>query len=333
MVMAQTLFILLKRKFPESPLEVLAPAWSKPILKRMPEVAAAVIMPVGHGELAIGKRWRIAQTLRARNYRAAYVLPNSFKSALIPMFAGIPERVGWRGEMRFGLINDIRLLDEERYPLMVERFAALAFEVDTPLPDPLPRPRLSVNSEAVNELLARFQLDLSRAVAVLCPGAEFGPAKRWPARHYRRVAEAWVARGGQAWILGSDNDAVVGAEVCTGLEVSARPHVHNLAGNTVLAEAVDLMACAAVVVSNDSGLMHIAAALDRPLVAVYGSSSPAFTPPLAEHVEILSVPVDCGPCFQRECPLGHLKCLNDLAPETVLAAIDRLAALGQVEPH
>ena len=332
MVMSQTLFTILRQKYPESPIDVLAPDWSCPILERMVEVSEAIIMPVGHGKLELLKRWKLAQRLSKRRYRAAYVLPNSFKSALIPLFAGIPRRVGWRGEMRFGLLDDIRLLDEKRYPLMVQRFAALAYPAEKPLPLDLPRPCLQVDTQRVSALVASFKLNLARPVLALCPGAEFGPAKRWPEKHYRVVAETMIRRGWQVWMMGSDNDQEVGESIRIGLSEADQQHAVNLAGRTELADAIDLLSCAAMVVSNDSGLMHIAAALNRPLVAIYGSTSPGFTPPLGDQVETVAIPVDCGPCFQRECPLEHLKCLNDLSPELVLAAIERLDNPQPLEP-
>lgn len=329
MVMAQTLFTLLKQKYPQALIDVLAPAWSQPILRRMVEVNQAIIMPVGHGRLDLLARWRLAQRLSKKKYRAAYVLPNSFKSALIPLFAGIPRRVGWRGEMRFGLLNDIRLLNEKTHPLMVQRFAALAFPDHKALPETLPRPCLQVNSQNVAALVTSLGLDLTRPVLALCPGAEFGLAKRWPESHYQSVAETMIRRGWQVWIMGSDNDQAVGKAIREGLDERDQQHTVNLAGRTELAQAIDLLSCAAMVVSNDSGLMHIAAALNRPLVAVYGSTSPDFTPPLGDQVETVAIPVDCGPCFQRQCPLEHLKCLKELSPDLVLAAIDRL---GGAEP-
>lgn len=324
MVMAQSLFITLKSQYPDAKIEVLAPSWSRPILERMPEVNAAIVMPVGHGELALLKRWRVAQTVRARHYRAAYVLPNSFKSALIPLLAGIPRRVGWRGEMRFGLLNDIRLLDPVRYPLMVERFIALAYPANRAMPEVLPRPQLRADVTRLPDLLSQFDLDLSKPVLALCPGAEFGPAKRWPVEHFRAVATAMLARGWQVWVMGSENDRLVGDAVIDALRGDSANAVVNLAGLTSLADAIDLLAQSAMVVSNDSGLLHIAAALNRPLVAVYGSTSPAFTPPLGDKVATLSIPVDCGPCFKRECPIQHLKCLTGLTPTRVLQAIDQL---------
>jgi len=324
MVMAQTLFTSLKQRHPDCRIDVLAPAWSRPLLERMPEVSGAIAMPVGHGKLALPQRWALAQQLRQQAYDEAYVLPNSLKSALIPAFAGIPLRVGWRGEMRFGLLNDIRLLDKERYPLMIERFIALAYPEGKALPAELPRPHLQVDEAALLALRDKFSIDLTRPVLALCPGAEFGPAKRWPEAHYQQVALAMLERGWQVWLLGSASDAAVGDSIASAIEAKNAAHIRNLAGQTELSEAIDLLAMATAVVSNDSGLMHISAALGRPLVVVYGSTSPGFTPPLGDCVEVLSVPVDCGPCFQRECPRGDVKCLQELEPERVISALGRL---------
>lgn len=328
MVMAQTLFMALKARDPDAVIDVLAPQWSRPILERMPQVNAALDMPVGHGSLQLGMRRKLGRQLRRHNYDQAIVLPNSFKSALVPLFAGIPTRTGWRGEMRYGLINDIRLLDKARYPLMIERFIALAYPPGTRLkkkwPDNLPRPQLVVDAENVQASLQRYGLNQSRPVLALCPGAEFGEAKRWPANHYATVAQHKINEGWQVWLFGSQKDHGVAETIISQLADDAKPHTVNLAGETSLADAVDLMSLADAVVSNDSGLMHIAAALDRALVVLYGSSSPDFTPPLNDRVKILRTGIECSPCFKRECPLGHLKCLKDLSAEQVLAAMSEL---------
>jgi len=329
MVMAQTLFTLLRQQNPNLAIDVLAPAWSLPLLARMPEVRRAIAMPLGHGKLELRVRYRLGRELRAQRYDQALLLPNSLKSALVPWFARIPRRTGWRGEMRYGLLNDLRLLDKEKYPLMVQRFAALAFAPNAKLPDKLPYPALTIDIEARTALLRQFQLDGTAPFLALCPGAEFGPAKRWPEHHYAVVAAAMIERGWRIAIFGSGNDKAVAENIIALLPETARQHAINLAGTTKLEQAVDLLSAASAVVSNDSGLMHIAAAVARPLVVVYGSTSPAFTPPLAEHVKILQLEVDCGPCFQRECPLGHLKCLQQLEPARVIAAIDDLIAPGQ----
>ncbi|WP_181297926.1 lipopolysaccharide heptosyltransferase II [Pseudomonas sp. Q2-TVG4-2] len=323
MVMAQTLFVCLKQRHPDCQIDVLAPEWSRPILERMPEVRQALSFPVGHGVLDMATRRTIAQRLRGQ-YEQAILLPNSLKSALVPFFAGIPKRTGWRGEMRFGLLNDMRKLDKQRYPLMIERFMALAFEPGAELPTPYPRPSLRIDAESRDAALARFALSVDRPVLALCPGAEFGESKRWPAEHFAKVAEAKIREGWQVWLFGSKNDHAVGETIRQRLIPGLREEALNLAGETSLAEAIDLLSCAEAVVSNDSGLMHVAAALGRPLVSVYGSTSPAFTPPLSEQVEVVRLGLDCSPCFERTCRFGHNNCMRELEPRSVIEALDRL---------
>ncbi|MGE6527608.1 lipopolysaccharide heptosyltransferase II [Pseudomonas sp. NPDC077382] len=323
MVMAQTLFACLKQRHPDCQIDVLAPEWSRPILERMPEVRQALSFPVGHGVLDMATRRTIAASLRGQ-YQQAILLPNSLKSALVPFFAGIPKRTGWRGEMRFGLLNDMRKLDKQRYPLMIERFMALAFEPGAELPQPYPKPALRIVEETRDAALARFGLSLDRPVLALCPGAEFGESKRWPAEHFAKVAEVKIREGWQVWLFGSKNDHAVGQEIRQQLIPGLREEALNLAGDTSLAEAIDLLSCAEAVVSNDSGLMHVAAALGRPLVSVYGSTSPAFTPPLSEQVEVVRLGLDCSPCFERTCRFGHNNCMRELKPSPVIEALGRL---------
>ncbi|WP_019528810.1 lipopolysaccharide heptosyltransferase II [Dasania marina] len=323
MVMAQALFIALKQKHPNCIIDVLAPEWSLPILERMPEVHAGIVMPLGHGKLDLALRQRLGQQLASEHYQQAILLPNSFKSALVPFFAEIPERTGWRGEMRYFLLNDIRLLSKKRYPLMVQRFVALAYKPGAELPQDLPRPALQVDAANAAAVVAKFGL-ADKPFLALCPGAEFGPAKRWPEQHYAAVAQQFLERGWRVALFGSANDVAVAESIQGLISADLREHCISVAGQTSLAEAVDLLAKADAVVSNDSGLMHIAAALARPMVVVYGSTSPEFTPPLSDNVRVEQIAVDCGPCFKRECPLGHLKCLQDLPASRVIASLDQL---------
>ncbi|GLK90524.1 lipopolysaccharide heptosyltransferase II [Pseudomonas turukhanskensis] len=329
MVMAQTLFQCLKQRHPDCQIDVLAPDWSRPILERMPEVRQALSFPLGHGALELGTRRRIGKSL-AGQYDQAIVLPNSLKSALVPFFASIPKRTGWKGELRYGLLNDVRTLDKERYPLMIERFMALAYEPGAELPKPYPQPSLRIEPQSRDAALAKFGLTLDRPVLALCPGAEFGEAKKWPSEHYAKVAELKIREGWQVWLFGSKNDHPVGEAIRARLIPGLREEAHNLAGETSLAEAIDLLSCANAVASNDSGLMHVAAALNRPLVAIYGSTSPGFTPPLADQVEIVRLGIECSPCFDRTCRFGHYNCLRELKPRPVVEALARLAP-GPVE--
>lgn len=251
--------------------------------------------------------------MQALAFDQAIVLPNSFKSAWVPWLAGIPKRTGWLGESRYGLLNDHRRSDKKSHALQVERFMALARAPDQPLPSPLPKPRLRADAEQANRLVRSLRLSLDKPVTVLCPGAEYGPSKRWPEQHYAEVARHVVDTGGQVWVLGSPKDAPVGEFIAA--QVSG---VNQLAGKTTLENVVDLMSLAGRVICNDSGLMHVAAALDIPVIALYGSTSPDFTPPMSEQATILRLGLSCSPCFQRECPLGHLDCLRKLAPAQVI---------------
>ncbi len=325
MVMAQSLFKALRTSNPAVAIDVLAPAWSQPLLARMPEVRAAIDAPFAHGELKLGARYRLGRALAAHDYTQAIVLPNSLKSALVPWFARIPRRTGYVGEMRFGLVNDARRLDRRRLPQTVQRFVALGLPADAPSPPAILSPRLAVQDADIEAALARLELARpTRPLLALCPGAEYGPAKRWPAEHFAAVARVRIAQGWSVWLFGSDKDAPVTATIRAMLGA----HCIDLAGRTRLAEAIDLLALATQVVSNDSGLMHVAAALARPLVAVYGSSDPGFTPPLSAHAQVVSRRLACSPCFRRECPYGHYDCLRGLQPAQVLAALAALPAGG-----
>ena len=321
MVMAQSLFRVLKARQPEIAINVLAPGWSLPLLQRMPEVRAGVEMPLGHGKLALRRRWVLGRSLRGY-YEQAIVLPNSWKSAIVPWAAGIPRRTGWRGEMRYGLLNDIRKLDKSSLSMTVQRFVALADDAGSSRVPDILSPRLEVDADDVRHALAALQLQkpADQPLLALCPGAEFGEAKRWPAEYYAALARQYVNDGWQVWLFGSDKDR----PVCDNIAAQADAGCVSLAGSTALAQAVDLLSLADAVVSNDSGLMHVAAALNRPLVAVYGSSDPDFTPPLNARHQVLSLGLDCSPCFKRECPLGHLRCLRDISINQVHAALNKV---------
>jgi heptosyltransferase-2 len=314
MVMAHPLVALLHTRDPDCEVHILAPAATLPLAARMPGIHGSMLLEVGHGELGLGKRWAVARGLRG--FDRAIVLPNSFKSALVPWFARIPVRTGWTGEQRLVLLNDRRTLDEIRYPLMIERFMALGLPAGEPLPTPYPRPVLRVDEANRAALVANLGLARLDRVVALCPGAEFGPAKRWPEDKYAEVARALVDRGHAVWLFGSPGDAAVCAAIA-----SAAPGVTDLAGRTRLVDAVDLLSLCDAAVVNDSGLMHVACALGVRVVAIYGSTSPSFTPPLGERVAIVREPIECSPCFQRVCPLGHMKCLNDLPVRAVLEAL------------
>ncbi len=318
MVMAQSLFKLLKAQQPQCEIDVLAPQWTRALLNRMPQVSHAIAMPLNHGELGLRTRYQLAQTLRDRDYAQAIVLPNSFKSALMPWFAAIPQRTGWRGEWRYGLLNDIRHLDKQRYPLMIEQMMALGLCADMPLPTPYPYPELFVCAESQARTRQQLQLEEEqRPILALGVGAAYGSSKRWPASAYAIVAQAKLAEGWAVWLFGSKDDRPIAAEVMR----LTQSRCVDVAGLTDLSGTIDLLACAAGVITNDSGLMHIACALKKPVIAIYGSTSPQFTPPLSQAATILKLDLPCQPCFKRECPLTHHACMRDLSPAHVLAAM------------
>jgi len=294
-VLSQPMLSRLKALHPGLLIDVIAPPWVIPVYRRMVEVNRVIPNPFGHGDLRLFARRRFGKTVvRNGNYDQAYVLPNSLKSALITWFADITSITGFRGEARTWLLTDCRMLDERALPTMSERFASLAEPAGNPPQRPVATPLIA-----------------------LCPGAEYGPAKRWPPAHFAAYANQQIAAGNQVWIFGSKADRTIGEQINQLCNNTCK----NLCGETALADAIDLLSLASIVVTNDSGLMHIACAVGAPVVALYGSSSPDFTPPLSQKARIISLKVECSPCFQRVCPLGHFKCMTDITPAMISGAI------------
>ncbi len=312
-VLMQPMLHKLIQCHPSTRIDVLAPPWTEKLLRQMPEVHDVIANPFPHGALQYSARRSLGRQLRARGYDQAIVLPNSWKSALIPFFASIPLRTGFIGEARYGLLNDARKLNPKKLPLMVERFAQLAEATQAEIERPIPSPQLHVSDAQRAQTLAKFGLSSDAPVAVFCPGAEYGPAKRWPPQYYAELAQRLRAQGYTIWLIGSPKDR----EVADKIVALGNPKVVNLCGTTDLADAIALISCADLVVSNDSGLMHIAAALDRPMLAIFGSSSPQFTPPLSDKAQVLKLDLPCSPCFKRVCPLGHFNCMMQLTPQEV----------------
>lgn len=319
--MAQALFKLLKAEQPDRPLDVLAPAWSLPIIARMPEIRRGIAAETGHGEIGLAKRRRVARSLKEESYEQAIVLPRSFKSALIPWLARIPRRTGFRGESRFGLINDVRAFDPRVLDQTVKRFLALGMDQGAADAEMLPKirfPRLSVDADRQRALLETLQLESRKPVLAMMPGAEYGPAKCWPLDHFAMLARQLDANGYHVWVLGSEKDRGAGETIADNNAAI------NLCGKTMLADVIDLLGFAEQAVSNDSGLMHIAAAVGAHVHGLYGSSSPHFTPPLTERRDVHYLDLECSPCFERECPLGHLRCLRELTPEAIFDRVRRV---------
>ncbi|MDR5903900.1 lipopolysaccharide heptosyltransferase II [Franzmannia qiaohouensis] len=316
MVMAQSLLMTLKARHPGCRIGVVAPAWSLPMLSRMAEVDDAIALDVGHGEFGWRVRREVATSLRGR-FDRAIVLPRSWKSALVPFLARVPVRLGFTGEQRLVLLNRRRPLDKGALDQTVKRFVSLGLPVAEAASGDfaIPRPRLAVDPDNLVEL--RLALGLSSRPAIgMMPGAEYGPAKQWPPAYFRQLATWLVEAGFEVRVLGGPKDVEDGEHIAAGLE-----HVHNLCGKTRLADAVDLLADCQQVVTNDSGLMHVAAAVGTRVHALYGSSSPDFTPPLTARAHIHRLGLSCSPCFARVCPLGHTNCLNQLTPQRIFAAL------------
>jgi len=308
MVMAQSLFMTLQQRYPGALIDVVAPKWSGGLLGRMPEVNEYIEMPLGQGQFELGVRYRLGKSLRVRNYDMAIIIPRSWKSAVVPAAASIPVRTGYRGEMRYGLLNDIRPLDKSILTQTVQRYVSLGLPVDATLPPAsIPEPHLTVDQTNQSALVEQFSLSGGAPVIGFMPGAEYGPAKCWPIEYYGELANRLLAEGNQVWLFGSPKDQPSCAAIA-----DIAPDVIDLSGKTKLVDVVDLIALCRLVVCNDSGLMHIAAATGRHVVALYGSSTPDYTPPLTKQADICYSGLSCSPCFERECPRGDLQCLRDI---------------------
>ncbi|MEW6558903.1 MAG: lipopolysaccharide heptosyltransferase II [Pseudomonadota bacterium] len=311
-----------------------------PVLRAMPGVDEVIEAPFAHGRLDLALRRRLAAQLRGRGFERAYVLGNNVKSRLVPWLARIPRRIGHLGEARGLLLTDrvgpaggqaIKAAEpmalspvscrlprtaQGHRPDMRAHYAALAqIAADEAVPEPV----LSVAPHVADAARQRFGLP-TRWIA-LCPGAEYGPAKQWPTAHYAALAALAQQAGYAVALLGAPRDRAVGAEIA-----SAAPGSANLCGSTRMEEAIALLATCSGAVSNDSGLMHIAAALGRPTLGLYGSTDPRHTPPAAHRSVTLWLQLDCSPCFERTCPFGHLNCLRQITPRMAWDELGRLMA-------
>ena len=316
MVMAHSLIQSLSNRPVAKTIDVLAPPSTLPIASRMKEVRKTYTLDVGHGRLGLSARMKAAALMREERYDEAYVLPNSWKSALVPFLARIKKRIGWVGEMRYGLLNDVRSLDKNALPLMVERYSALSINTVEQFVKPALDPVLDYDSENRSRLVAKYNLSATGAIA-LAPGAEFGQAKKWPISYFADVAKYCLENGRQVWLLGSKKDE----SDCEFIENKVNG-VINLAGQTSLEDVVDIISLADTIVCNDSGLMHVSAALNTKTVALFGSTSDEYTPPLSSNSLVVSREMDCRPCFQRVCPLGHMDCLKKIEPTEIISILD-----------
>ncbi len=323
MIMAQSLFMSLKLSFPDCLIDVLAPAWPLPLLDRIPEVSKAIVIPLNRGQFGLMTRIKLGRQLQAERYELAIILPNSWKSALIPFFANIPLRTGYRGECRWGLLNDIRRLEKNALTMTVQRFVALGLPKNAPQPPGYQEPSLPANKAGQEAVIQKFGLALTEKILALCPGAEYGPSKRWSPGYFAKVAEAKIQQGWQVWLLGAAKDK----EAAVAINKATQHQCRDFIGHTSLTEAVDLMSLAHTVVANDSGLMHLAAALDKNVIAIYGSTPPELAPPLCKKGQTVFLNLPCAPCRQRVCPLypvghkDHTQCLAGIRPEQILELI------------
>ena len=342
-VMTQPLLASIKAQYPNSSIDVLASTWVAPIYRACSEVNEVIEAKFEHKQLQWALRKELAKQIESKQYQACFVLPNSFKSALIPWLANIPLRIGYRGEMRFGLINIA--LDNpskiNRSP-MVEHYlslstllndeaavASVAAVAAVPLNQTI-TPHLNISEKARQSVEAKLQsakinlAELNSTIYVLCPGAEYGPSKRWPIEYFATLAQELIKTNANNHIIliGGEGDQNLANEI--GSQAKQNPHIHNWCGSTSLDEAIALIGMSKAVISNDSGLMHIAAALKVPQVAIFGSSDPTHTPPLSDKAKVIWLGLACSPCHKRECPLGHLKCLKDILPQQVLATLNTL---------
>lgn len=367
-IMADSLYQCLKAKHAPCSITIICPEPLVGLHQVMATVDTVIGMPIQHGQFGFWQRRAMGHSLRTQHYDQAYILPNSWKSALIPWFAKIPHRTGWLGEHRYGLLNDHRQLNKADYPLMVQRLVALSYEpnetwnkTEYPYPQLIcpqkeaqtvlekyqprqaekgenaistafqsPDRRTSGESTGMDKLVPEDKATLvqqrrakkGEGCVGLCPGAAYGPSKRWPIRYFAQVANALIDQGQLVWIFGSTDDRAI----CNEINRLTDDRCVNFAGQTSLVDALHLLSLTNCVITNDSGLMHVAAALDKRLVAIFGSSSPGFTPPLSDKATILSQDnLSCKPCFKRECPLpqNRLRCLKAIKPEQVLQALVR----------
>lgn len=328
-VMTQPLLAKLRTQYPNSTIDVLASPWVAPIYRACSEVSEVIEAKLEHKQLQWELRKQLAKKLQAKKYQACFVLPNSFKSALIPWLANIPFRIGYRGELRYGLINvSLDNPSKVNRPPMVEHYLALSRLIfdEAAISTQEITPTLNVSNlakQSIKNRLANASIN-PNSLYVFCPGAEYGPTKRWPASHFAKLAANVIHKNPSAQIilLGSKGDQKIAEEIQS--QASTQENIMNWCGNTSLDEAIALIGLAKAVVSNDSGLMHIAAALKTPQVAIFGSSDPSHTPPLSEKAKVIWLNLPCSPCHKRECPLGHLKCLIDIQPQQVLATLNTL---------
>ncbi len=325
MVMVQSLFIALKQQNTQNIIDVVAPGWSAPVLARMPEVRRVIKVNLQHGKLQLAERYRVGKSLRGE-YDRAIILPKTFKSALIPYFAKIPKRTAYRGEMRYGIVNDMRDLDTSVTYKAVEKYLQLGVDLESinkgnfKQAPKIYYPKLEIDECKRQNAIKKLAIDVSIPAIAFMPGAEFGPSKQWPGSHFGELAKKFKSLGYNVYVFGSPKDNPIGEEIAQ----ASNGEAVNLCGQTSLEEAIDLLSLMKVTITNDSGLMHIAAAVGKPVVSIYGSITPKYTPPLTDKKEIQYLGLECSPCWKKLCPFGHYNCLNNIEVNKVYESAQRL---------
>jgi heptosyltransferase-2 len=317
---------VLKARFPARPVDVLSTALCAPLADYMPELRQAIVVDLPRKRLAYDQHAALAQRLKHESYGTALIMPRTWKAALAPFLAGIPERVGWLGEMRFLLLNEVRYGERKR-PRMIDQCAALALPSDAEQPADWPLPELRVPSAEVAGWRERLGLTATGPAIALAPGA-VGPSKRWPAVAYAEVARRLTAQGIAVWVLGGPDEKSLAQEIIA----DAGPLARDLTGND-LRGAILALAAADVAVSNDSGLLHVAAALGTLAVGIFGPTSPWHWAPLNPIAAAVQAPVrlDCQPCHKPTCRMQHHRCMRDISAEHVLEITRRALGSARVD--
>jgi heptosyltransferase II len=315
-VISNSLLRSLKWLYPDCQIDVLANNIIADLANCMSEITTVHRSNFVHGKLSLWQRYRWSKTLGSLKYSHAYILPNSLKSALIPWFASIPIRIGYLGEWRYLMLNNI--CKPSYYTRLVDKLNALAGCA----PASLLLPRLLPDIQMKCDVLHKFNLNTHKSIIAICPGAEYGIAKQWPAVHHAALIKRLTSLGLQIWLIGAPTDMKIVNDImqlCLSHE-----NIYNLCGKTSITEATSLLSYSAVVISNDSGLLHVASALDMPVVGIYGSTSSMVAPPLAINATIISTDIECSPCNQRTCRYQHYRCLYDITVTQVFDATTNL---------
>jgi heptosyltransferase-2 len=326
LIMAQSLFITLKQQEPDCQIDIYAPQYTFPILDRMPQLTNKIVNPFMHGSFNLKERFAEGKKLRNYHYDCVIVLPNSFKSALIGLFAKIPLRRGFKGESRYFVINDMRS-NKHDFPKMVERYVSLAYstsKVKTAKDLPIFNYPSLETKPLSKELISRLRLDISRKILILGCGANYGPTKLWPTEFFAQVSSWWISKGGSVVALGSKKDAETASRIQKDVDKSYQSYFFNIAGQTSLVEALDIIGQAKCAVCNDSGLMHTVAAADKPQICIFASTSTQYTPPLSNKAICLESTVKCHPCFKKTCRYNTYECLKQIRPEQVIEKLETI---------